>query len=104
MIAMLQTREWTQRMIAALPSGGFEYALIDSGSGVLACPQDYAPEIPIEPVKRDPGPMVSVTNEPVTCIGTKTVTYILPNGEEMTITWHVTNVKCLILSVAALQR
>ena len=82
-MATLQTREWSQRMIAALSPGDLEYALVDSGSGVVPCPRDYAPDVPIEPVGRDPGPLVSVIDEPVTCIGTKTVDYILPHGEEM---------------------
>ena len=48
--------------------------------------------------------MVSATSDPVKYYGTKTIAYVLDNGEEQTITWNVMNVSCLILSTAALRR
>ncbi|CAK0841766.1 unnamed protein product [Prorocentrum cordatum] len=91
-------------MIAAVGHGGVELALLDSGSGVVACPADYAPDVPMLPPRRDLRPMVSATSEPIKNYGTKNITYVLDNGEEMAITWNVTNVNCLILSASALRR
>ena len=91
-------------MIAAVGHGGVELALLDSGSGVVACPVDYAPDVPMMPPRRDLRPMVSATSEPIKNYGTKNITYVLDNGEELAITWNVTNVNCLILSASALRR
>ena len=84
--------------VASVRPGEIELALIDSGSGVVACPRNYAPEIPLVPPRGDHRPMVSATNEPIQVFGKKVAYYLLVNGEEMAITWTVTNVNCLILA------
>ena len=48
--------------------------------------------------------MVSAMSDPIQHYGTKMVGYLLDNGEELSITWNVKNVNCLILPVAALRR
>ena len=42
--------------------------------------------------------MVSATNEAIEVYGQKVVHYTLDNGEDLAITWNVTNVNCLILA------
>lgn len=91
-------------VVAKLSTPGVEFALVDSGSGVVACPADYAPDVPLLPPAAGTRPMVSATNEPIVVYGQKIITYVLDNGEELAITWNVANVNCLILSTAALRR
>jgi hypothetical protein len=100
MISMIRPLQ----LMATLRVGDAELALIDSGSGVVACPKDYAPEVPMLPVSTNMRPMVSATNEPIIVYGRKIVHYTLDNGEEMSITWNVTNVNCLIVAARALSR
>ena len=35
--------------VCGLAAGGLELALVDSGSGFVACPTEYAPDIPLLP-------------------------------------------------------
>ena len=100
MIMMIQP----PRLVAAVRLGEYELALVDSGSGVVACPRDYAPEVPLLPPRAGLPPMVSATSESIKFYGHKVVHYVLDNGEDMAITWTVSNVTCLILAASALSR
>ena len=69
-----------------------ECALVDSGSGTVACPAHCAPEIPIEPLSDCLQTMVSATSKPIQVYGQKTVHYMLDNGEQISMSWNITNV------------
>ena len=78
MITMIQP----PMVIASVRPGELELALVDSGSGVVACPKGYAPEIPIEPLRGTHKPMVSATNEPIQVYGQKVIYDTLGNSEQ----------------------
>ena len=69
MIMMIQP----PRLVAADWHGEHDLALVDSGSGVVACPRDYAPEGPLLPHQGELPPMVSATSEPIQFYGRKIV-------------------------------
>ncbi len=81
MIAMIQSPP----MVVAARDGDQELALVDSGSGVAACPKEYALEIPLLLPGRDPLPTASVAGEPIEVCGQKVEHYILDNGEGLAI-------------------
>ena len=82
---------------AVLNMGGYDFALVDSGSGITACPKSYANDLPLLPPVQLP-PLKSATGGGVDIIGRRAVCYELDNGEPITIVWNVANVESLIVS------
>eukprot|EP00971_Amphidinium_carterae_P267301 5302282-Amphidinium_carterae.1 len=78
-----------------------EMALVDSGSGLVACPLDYCADVPLQPPLALP-PMSSASGSPIENHGRRTVSYDLEDGSRLAITWTVSNVTCLILATAGL--
>eukprot|EP00971_Amphidinium_carterae_P318845 6337999-Amphidinium_carterae.1 len=78
-----------------------EMALVDSGSGLVACPLDYCTDVPLQPPLALP-PMSSASGSPIENHGRRTVSYYLEDGSRLAITWTVSNVNCLILATAGL--
>ena len=48
-------------IIASMSEKNVDYALVDSSSGVVACPFNYAPEVPLTPPNGNVRPMVNAT-------------------------------------------
>ena len=69
-------------MVCSFSMGVYELALVDSGSGVVACPKDYVADVPLLLCEGGNGDMVSVTNDPVKVYGRKNIVYLYENGEE----------------------
>ena len=70
-------------LVASVPQrSGVELAWVDSGSGVVACPIDCAPEAPLAVPRPYHIPnWVSATNNPIKHSWTKTTAYLLDNRE-----------------------
>ena len=93
-----QTETWyinmivpAQKILMVANLVGAEYALLDSGSGLTSCPNNYADDLPLllRPVNLE-------------CIGLGQVGHRLENGEPFAVTWHVANVTNLIISTESL--
>ena len=66
-------------MVASLD--GAEHALLDSGSGLTSCPNNYANDIPLLPRPANLPILSNATGGSVECIGQRQVGYRLENGE-----------------------
>ena len=101
-IHMIQPRY----LVSMVRDRGYELALVDSGSRLVACPVDYAPEVPLLRASSDISSrsMVNATGGLVEVFGRNEILYVMDNGEELMISWNVSNVNCLILAGVALQR
>ena len=80
-INMIQSRSF----VSAVKDRGYELALVDSGSGLVACPVDYAPDVPLLPVSRNVASrsMVNAIGGPVEVYGRKEILNVLDNGESL---------------------
>ena len=87
-------------MVASLD--GAEYALLDSGSGLTSCPINKIDDIPLLPRPANLPILSNATGGSVDCIGQRQVGNRLENGEPFVVTWHVANVRNLIISTESL--
>eukprot|EP00971_Amphidinium_carterae_P349252 6490921-Amphidinium_carterae.1 len=89
-------------MIAQLSGlDGSEFALLDSGSGVTACPEHYASDHPLLEAATLPT-LKGATGATVTNYGRRRVGYRLETGAPLVIEWNVTNVTVLIVAADSL--
>ena len=79
-----------------------EWLLVDSGSGLHACPRSFGEDFPME--SAEPESARTATGAPVAHFGARTVSFLFPGGIRGRTRFNVMGVAKPVLSVSELNR